>query len=64
MGNNDGTTDIVRMLLGRKEGCLDGFADGFEVGAIEMVGLNDGLFDGAIDKLGNVVGFDRVMQHI
>lgn len=53
--DNDGTAGIVGMLLGRREGCIEGFADRFELGAIETVGLNDGLIDGAVDKLGDKV---------
>ena len=56
VGVSDGTDDVVGMLLGRREGCDEGFADGFELGAIETVGLNDGLVDGAVDKLGSTVG--------
>eukprot|EP00956_Cyclotella_meneghiniana_P027974 scaffold64145_cov61-Cyclotella_meneghiniana.AAC.6 len=56
VGVSDGTADVVGVLLGRREGCDEGFADGFELGAIETVGLNDGLVDGAVDKLGSAVG--------
>ena len=41
VGVSDGTANVVGVLLGRREGCDEGFADGFELGAIETVGLND-----------------------
>ena len=60
--DNDGTADIVGMLLGRREGFDEVFADGFELGAIETVGLNDGLIDGSVDKLGDKVrGWDGLI---
>eukprot|EP00956_Cyclotella_meneghiniana_P004307 scaffold5294_cov72-Cyclotella_meneghiniana.AAC.14 len=35
---------------------FNGAGDRFELGAIETVGLNGGLVDGAVDKLGSAVG--------